>query len=178
VAANSNHIPFKTGLTAPRTKVLAVDDVRFIIVTHTGACHPYPVSSRQLGLVPSILGVMAIAIFRARAGAWRLIAALVVIAFSFQSHLAQTHIHQTAAAISSAAHYSGQNKSPADNSPLDCPFCQVVSHTSGFFISDASLLLVVPQWTEMAIPRHLLATTDTAIGHHWQSRAPPTPLTD
>jgi hypothetical protein len=118
---------------------------------------------------------MAIAIFRARAGAWRLIAALVVIAFSFQSHIAQTHIHQTATAISSAAHYSGQNKSPVDNSPLDCPFCQVVSHASSFSISDASLLLVEPQWAGMAILRHLLAETDAAAGHHWQSRAPPSP---
>ena len=107
--------------------------------------------------------------------AWRVIAIVVMLAFSFQSYLTQTHIHESTTAISATLLHHAGHKSPANNSPFDCPFCQVVNHAGSFLISDASLLLLASQWVEMTAPRHLLTEVGTVVTHHWQSRAPPSP---
>jgi hypothetical protein len=105
---------------------------------------------------------------------WRLIAALVLLAFSFQSYLAQTHIHETAATTSAALiHHPGPNKSPVDNSPLDCPFCQAVAHATGFLVPGALLPFLAPGWVKITTLHNLLADKGTATRHSWQSRAPP-----
>ena len=122
------------------------------------------------------MGVMATAATRSRGldRAWRLLAAAMLLAFGFQSYLAQTHIHETVAATSAMLiHQPGHNKSPMENSPLDCPFCQVVTHAGNFLLSDASLLLLPSQWMETAALHHVLPDTHTAANHYWQSRAPP-----
>lgn len=109
-----------------------------------------------------------------KAPLWRLLAAFVLLAFSFQSYVTQTHIHDTVTTVAAAPiHHPGHGKSPVQNSPLDCPFCQVVTHAGNFLASDAPLLLLASQWVEMAAPYHLLAGTGTSANHPWQSRAPP-----
>ena len=102
------------------------------------------------------------------------IAALVLLAFSFQSYLAQTHIHETAAATSAAQIYHpGQNKSPVDNSPLDCPFCQALAHATSFLMPGALLLFLAPQWVKTTTSHTLFFDKGTATKYNWQSRAPP-----
>jgi len=107
-----------------------------------------------------------------RAIVWRLIGALVLLAFSFQSYLAQTHIHETAAATA-LIHHPGQNNPPVDNSPLDCPFCQAVAHATGFLMPGALLPFLAPGWVKITILHNLLADKGTVTRHSWQSRAPP-----
>jgi hypothetical protein len=105
---------------------------------------------------------------------WRLAAALVFLAFSFQSYVAQTHIHDIAATgFTQSVFHLGQNKAPTENSPLDCPFCQAATYAGSFFIPDPSLLLLAPHWMELAPLRHPLARNGITANHKWQSRAPP-----
>ena len=107
---------------------------------------------------------------------WRLIGALVLLAFGLQSFLAQTHIHETIAATPAALIYhSGQDKTPADNSPLDCPFCQALTHATSFLMPGALLPFLAPGWVKITILHNLLAGEGTATRYNWQSRAPPSP---
>ena len=104
----------------------------------------------------------------------RLIAALLLLAFGFQSYLAQTHIHDTAAKTPAAlVQYSGHNRAPVQNSPLDCSFCQMLTQVGSTMMPDVALLVPAMQWTMMALPRYLLASAGTTANHPWQSRAPP-----
>src|SRR5215469_7489247 len=89
---------------------------------------------------------------------WRLLAAFVLLAFSFQSYVTQTHIHDGATTVSAVTiHHPGHGKSPVENSPLDCPFCQVVTHAGNALMSDAPLLFLASQWVELAAPYRLFA---------------------
>jgi hypothetical protein len=104
----------------------------------------------------------------------RLIGALILLAFSFQSYLAQTHIHEAVAATSAAlSHHQGQSKPPVDNSPLDCPFCQAVAHVASFLMPGALLPFLAPEWVKITTLHALLADKGTVTRHDWQSRAPP-----
>jgi hypothetical protein len=106
----------------------------------------------------------------ARTRVWRFIAAVVLLAFGFQSYLAQTHIHETAVALT---YHPGHNKAPVDNSPLDCPFCQAVAHATSFLVPGALLPFLAPEWVKMTTLHNLLADKSTATRYNWQSRAPP-----
>ncbi|HVW75136.1 MAG TPA: DUF2946 family protein [Rhizomicrobium sp.] len=107
---------------------------------------------------------------------WQLIVLLVTLAFSVQSQLAQTHIHQTAPLASvNLSHHAGPGQSPLDNSPLDCPFCQVVNHAGAFLVGNTSPSLTTLQLVEIAFPSLFFANASSAIGHSWHSRAPPAP---
>jgi hypothetical protein len=118
---------------------------------------------------------MAKAATRTGLPGWRLIAVLVMLAFTFQSYVAQTHIHETAPAASAALIKNlGHSKSPVDNSPLDCPFCQAVAHDGLFFTPGAPILFLVTQWVEMAAPHFVIADHSADANHNWRSRAPPT----
>jgi hypothetical protein len=109
-----------------------------------------------------------------RATLSRLFAALLVLAFGFQSYVAQTHIHDVTAKTPAAlVQHSGPNRAPVQNSPLDCSFCQMLSHAGSTLMPDAALLVPAPQWIAMAAPYYLLAGTGTTANHSWQSRAPP-----
>jgi hypothetical protein len=104
----------------------------------------------------------------------RLIAALLLLAFGFQSYLAQTHIHDLAVKTPAAlVEHSGHSKAPVQNSPLDCSFCQMLTHAGSTLMPDAALLVPATQWAMMAPARYLLPGTGTTANHHWQSRAPP-----
>jgi hypothetical protein len=103
-----------------------------------------------------------------------LIAALVMLAFTFQSYVAQTHIHENATPASAALIKDlGHNKSPVDNSPLDCPFCQAVAHAGGFFLPVIPLVLLCAQWVKMQAPHFASRDSSIVAAHSWQSRAPP-----
>ena len=103
---------------------------------------------------------------------WRLLAAAVLLAFSFQSYLAQTHIHE-GAATAVLVYHPGHGKPPVDNSPLDCPFCQAVTHAASFLVPGTLLPFLAPQWVKITALHNLLADKSTATKYNWQSRAPP-----
>jgi hypothetical protein len=104
----------------------------------------------------------------------RLVAVLLLLAFGFQSYIAQTHIHDIAAKAPAAViHHSGHDKSPLQNSPLDCSFCQMLSHAGSILMPDATFLLPAANWMKMAAPHYLRADMGTTANHYWQSRAPP-----
>jgi hypothetical protein len=102
-----------------------------------------------------------------------LIASLVMLAFTFQSYVAQTHIHDTAPVSSAIAKGSHHNKSPLGNTPVECPFCQAVAHAGSFFMPLAPLPFLSAQWIEMAVPHLALGASTGAATHSWRSRAPP-----
>jgi hypothetical protein len=104
-----------------------------------------------------------------------LIAALIVLAFSFQSYVAQTHIHDAAPITSDSAKSTHHNKSPLGNTPVECPFCQAVAHDGTVFMPMAPVLFLSEQWIEMASPYFMLHGNAVAPVHDWQSRAPPHP---
>jgi hypothetical protein len=111
--------------------------------------------------------------------AGRLLACLILVAFTLQSYVAQTHIHDAGpASIGKALDAPVLNKapggkSPLDNSPVDCPFCQAVAHDGIFFIPASPLLFLSSVWIEMAAPIVRLAASSGERAHNWQSRAPP-----
>ena len=135
---------------------------------------PLPIPYYLVDLIEN--GPMAIALKKAGSfgAAWRVIAAVVMLAFASQCYLAQTHIHEsTAAAAGALVHAPGPGKSPVGNSPLDCPFCQVVNHAGSVLLSDVPLLLLPSLWTRVVAPHLLVPDLATATNHPWQSRAPP-----
>jgi hypothetical protein len=143
-----------------------------------GAGITYPLLWRLLDFAGQGVDVMAKAMTGTQESgwAWRLIAALVILAFCFQSYVAQTHIHKSATAVSAGLiHHAGPGESPGPNAPLDCPFCQVVNHAGSYLLSDAPLLLLASQWAQMVAPRHLVPDIYMVARHHWRSRAPPSP---
>jgi hypothetical protein len=96
-----------------------------------------------------------------------------VLAFSFQSYVAQTHIHDAAPISSTFAKGAHHNKSPLGNTPVECPFCQAVAHSGIFFVPVGPLLFLSAQWIEMALPHLAPGARADAATHSWRSRAPP-----
>ena len=75
----------------------------------------------------------------------RVIAALLLLAFGFQSYMAQTHVHDIVGKAPAAlVHHAGHDRAPVQNSPLDCPFCQMLTHAGSFLVPDPSLVLPSP----------------------------------
>lgn len=123
-----------------------------------------------------VMGTGAIGIESAeRRGGWRLMAVLLMVAFSFQSYVAQTHIHQSASTAAAATVQHRGHNSPAENSPFDCPICQAVSHVGSFFVPDVVMPFLAAQFVETANPQFYRADRGTAVHRNWQSRAPPSP---
>jgi len=103
-----------------------------------------------------------------------LIAALLLLAFSFQSYVAQTHIHDIVGKSPAAlVHHSGHDRAPVPNLPHACPFCQVLNHAGSFLVPDPSLVLPSPQWITLTVWHYDFARMAFAANHDWQSRAPP-----
>ena len=104
----------------------------------------------------------------------RLIAALLLLAFGFQSYMAQTHVHDIVGKAPAAlVHHAGHDRAPVQNSPLDCPFCQMLTHAGSFLVPDPSLVLPSPQWIILTAWHYDFAKMAIAANHDWQSRAPP-----
>ena len=116
--------------------------------------------------------------------AWgrNLIALFLLIAFSFQSYVAQTHIHGAVSIDRQAAGYLASSivearhdpGLPSDGDEANCLLCQAVAHAHAFSTPVLSalvlpvqpvLVLVASFSSQIAIVRF--------IGHGWQQRAPP-----
>ena len=123
-----------------------------------------------------MVGAVAIAAAKKRGvSGWRLIAALVLLAFTVQSYVAQTHFHDASLAGTAIAKNLGQKKLPVDDNPLNCPFCQAVAHAGTIFLPGTPLLFLPAQWIEMAAAHFILRGNEAAPTHNWQSRGPPLP---
>ena len=110
-----------------------------------------------------------------------------LLAFSFQSYIAQTHIHipgttdpgisalvSVHAPVSVNAKKQGEHKQlPANDDTANCPLCQAVLH-AGIFLTPALLVLLLPD-TRAAIGPVLIVVPhrEGAPSHAWHSRGPP-----
>lgn len=108
-----------------------------------------------------------------------LLALLVAFAFALQSFVTQTHIHGVALPfggpeiVKVATSSSGGSKVPADNSPLDCPYCQAIAHSGLFFMPAAPLLRVPAELARSILAPDFLQIIKSAAILLRRSRAPP-----
>jgi hypothetical protein len=103
---------------------------------------------------------------------WRFAIWLILATFTLQSYVVQTHLHDTPAAISKAFTNTGHGKSPVDNSPLDCPFCQVAL-SGAFALSATPLVFLSAAGIFLAALDHPATASYDTVAHIWRSRAPP-----
>lgn len=107
------------------------------------------------------------------------VALLVAFAFALQSFLTQTHIHGVATTLDGFAIVkvdsgsSGGGKAPADNSPLDCPYCQAIAHSGLFFMPAAPLLRLPAELAQSIIAPEFVQVIKSAAILFRRSRAPP-----
>jgi hypothetical protein len=105
-----------------------------------------------------------------------------LIAFSFQSYVAQTHIHGAVSidrqvagylttSVADARHDPGL---PSDDDQADCLLCQAVAHAHAFSTPILSALaLPVQSVLAVVAPLYGQAASVRFVGHGWQGRAPP-----
>jgi hypothetical protein len=104
---------------------------------------------------------------------------LVAFAFALQSFLTQTHIHRVPQSFGGPAIVKFDtgappgNKAPADNSPLDCPYCQAIAHSGLFFMPAAPLLRLPVGLAQRIIAPDFVQVTKSAAILLRRSRAPP-----
>jgi hypothetical protein len=99
-----------------------------------------------------------------------------ILAFSFQSYIAQTHIHGsgleiTKLSVSQAGHDSKQ-PIPSDD-PVRCPQCQV-AHLAGAAVAPDALIFIIP--SHGFFSGYLADTAlriKSAVTHAWGIRGPP-----
>jgi hypothetical protein len=129
----------------------------------------------------AIMGGMALAVTRAkrrRDRDWRgrLLALLVLLAFTLQSFITQTHTHDpdqaSPAAIVKLLPQPAGGKVPTGNNPANCPFCQAISHAGAFF-APATFLFLPLSCVVHAAPDFIARFAATVARHSWRSRAPP-----
>ncbi|HEY4115672.1 MAG TPA: DUF2946 family protein [Rhizomicrobium sp.] len=103
-----------------------------------------------------------------------------LLAFFFQSFIAQTHIHgvpqgspYTVSAAAGATSSPMHHVPSKDKGEANCPFCQAVLHAGAFFAPHALLILPPSQTFASAAPFSYAVGTVSEIGHDWQQRAPP-----
>ncbi|HEX4104724.1 MAG TPA: hypothetical protein VHX92_00690 [Rhizomicrobium sp.] len=113
-----------------------------------------------------------IASAKERSSGWRLVACLILVAFTLQSYITQTHIHNVAPAATAKITPLHGN-APVDDNPVDCPFCQAVAHDGPFFAPAVPLLILSIEFVELAAPALRFHRSWDAPAHIWQSRAPP-----
>jgi hypothetical protein len=119
-----------------------------------------------------------------RVPGWRFATfAALLIAFSWQSVIAQTHQHFESSPVSAAAPATAANagpqqpgrQSPSDL-PANCPICHEIAHL-GQVVMPAPFQLAAPVPADFfgaaAIP---LGLTLTQRSHAWRSRGPPSQL--
>ncbi len=112
---------------------------------------------------------------------WTSLVVAALLAFTWQSFVAQTHMHpvQGASQVGSGAAFvtaldtSGNN---APDLPANCPICQEIAHAD-FYLPPAPITLDVPDrtpdWQPASAP---LVSALRQRSHAWRSRAPPTPF--
>lgn len=107
----------------------------------------------------------------------RLLTALVfILAFTFQSFVAQTHIHvYGTAGLNAAASASVTGKAP-DQSPQDeaskCPACQLTT-AMGAAVGPLAITIALPAFAVAVHPQDLLLPARAQPAHAWTSRGPP-----
>ena len=117
---------------------------------------------------------------RSRTETLRKFAALLVIfAFALQSFFTQTHIHglpqhlDGLALIKIDASDPAGSKVPGDTSPLDCPYCQAVTHSGLFFVPTNPLLRLPVSTGEQIVQPIALQVVKSAAMLSRRSRSPP-----
>ena len=104
---------------------------------------------------------------------WRFAVWLVLAAFTLQAYVVQTHFHDPApAAISKTLTNPGHGKTPTDNSPLDCPFCQMAL-SGAFALFATPLVFLSTAGVFLSAPDHPAPASYDTVAHIWRSRAPP-----
>jgi len=113
-----------------------------------------------------------------RRATWFATMVAILLAFSWQSFVAQTHRHYESLSATTAAKVSVQSpgkSSPADL-PASCPICSELAH-AGQIILPAPVTIAAPAqspvWLATTAP---LALSRSERSHAWQSRAPPVQL--
>lgn len=114
----------------------------------------------------------------ARSGsASRLVVLFAVFAFALQSYFTQTHIHSLSqgfgVADMVATPQPAQSKIPLNSSPLDCHFCQAVTHAGVFFVPTTLLPHLFVVWLKSITFVLSARAPSNAAAHDWQSRGPP-----
>jgi len=107
--------------------------------------------------------------------------ALLVLAFLWQSFVAQTHVHFERLASQNLAN----TQAPATNDPerskpgdpvTHCPVCRAVAH-AGVFLPSAPIALPAAAATIVVVAIAVLTSLILRLASHlWRSRAPPTNL--
>lgn len=113
---------------------------------------------------------------------WVAVLVAMLVAFSWQSFVAETHNHFARAQISTDAHATGIVAKPASgrNSPFDspanCPICREIAQSAAY-LPPAPIVLPAPQamlvWLVAGLAFGLILER-RSLG--WHSRAPPTQL--
>jgi hypothetical protein len=110
---------------------------------------------------------------------WRLIASVLLVAFTLQSYITQTHFHDgalndvgIAKSLTSGTAAPAHGKLPGNN-PVDCPFCQAVAHAGAYAMPVTALVFLSLAFFEHAAPSLNGHARAGAAAHSWQSRAPP-----
>jgi hypothetical protein len=105
---------------------------------------------------------------------WFAMMMAILLAFTWQSFVAQTHRHYDASAAKTAALQQGGTSSP--DQPASCPICSELAH-AGQVILPAPVTIAAPAeapvWLATTAP---LALSRSERSHAWRSRAPPLPL--
>jgi len=99
-----------------------------------------------------------------------------LLAFTFQSFVAQVHFHVTpwtATTTLDAGKVSQPGKIPANDDQSNCPICQVVLH-AGQFVTPSAITFALPSFALFFVATAAENTpTAQSASHNWQSRAPP-----
>lgn len=99
-----------------------------------------------------------------------------LLAFTFQSFVAQVHIHaapSTASSALSTGKVSQPGKLPANDDPSNCPICQIILH-AGQFVTPSAITFALPSFALFFVATAVRQSPSAEAGSHsWQSRAPP-----
>jgi hypothetical protein len=108
----------------------------------------------------------------------RVIAWIVLLAFTVQSFITQTHIHVLfgrgdAASVKMLASGSPHGKTSKQDGSADCPFCQAITHAGTFATPSPPNLVLPVRLADIGAPLFLAGDIGIAPSLPWQSRAPP-----
>lgn len=112
-----------------------------------------------------------------RRATWFATMVAILLAFTWQSFVAQTHRHYGAvAATATGAQLQSPGKSSPSDIPATCPICSELAH-AGQVILPAPATIAAPAespvWRIRTVP---LGLSRAERSHAWQSRAPPIQL--